>query len=257
MFLNKFSKVLYKSPMRKFFTYIVVLLSASILFNACQHDIITVNGNVSLEPVVVVKPPTTTTPTGGTPTPVSDTICFNTDVLPLYVSYCGSAGCHNDASHRESVITTDYGHLMNGIRAKNANGSKYYTIIGNGMPPRSSPQMTATHIALIKKWIDQGALNTQCTNVCDTNSYTYANAIQTIISTNCGGCHGTKPGSANIYLGDYASAKTYITANSTTFLNSINYVSTIAISKRMPPSAKLVDCKIIQIQKWIQKGYPQ
>jgi len=25
----------------------------------------------------------------------------------------------------------------------------------------------------------------------------------------------------------------------------------------MPPSAKLVDCKIIQIQKWIQKGYPQ
>jgi uncharacterized membrane protein len=243
--------------MRKFLSYTVVLLSASILFNACQHDIITVNSNVSLEPVVVVKPPTTTTPTGGTPAPVSDTVCFNTDVLPLYVSYCGSSGCHNDASHRSGVITTDYGHLMNGIRAKNSNNSRYYTIIGNGMPSRSSPQMTATHIALIKKWIDQGALNTQCTNVCDTNSYTYANAIQTIISTNCGGCHGTKPGSANIYLGDYASAKTYITANASTFLNAINYVSTIAVSKRMPPSAKLVDCKIIQIQKWIQKGYPQ
>ena len=51
--------------MRKFFTYIFVLLSASILFNACQHDIITVNGNLSLDPVVVVNPPATTVPAGG------------------------------------------------------------------------------------------------------------------------------------------------------------------------------------------------
>ena len=76
--------------MRKFLTYTVVLLTISILYNACQHDIITLNGNLSLEPVVVVNPPATTVPAGGIP-PVSDTICFNTDVLPLYVSYCGSA----------------------------------------------------------------------------------------------------------------------------------------------------------------------
>jgi len=50
---------------------------------------------------------------------------------------------------------------------------------------------------------------------------------------------------------------TYSTTITSIFLNSINYVSSIAVSKRMPPSAKLVDCKIIQIQKWIQKGYPQ
>lgn len=242
--------------MRKFLSYSFLLLSISILYNACQHDIITVNGNLSLDPVVVVNPPASTVPAGGIPA-VSDTICFNTDVLPLYVSYCGSAGCHDAGSHREGVITTDYGHIMNGIRPKNVSNSEYYKIIGDEMPPRSSPQMTATHTALIKKWIEQGALNTQCTNVCDTNSYTYSNAIQTIISTNCGGCHGSKPGSANIYLGDYASAKTYITANTSIFLNSINYVSSLAVSKRMPPSAKLVDCKIIQIEKWIQKGYPQ
>ena len=245
--------------MRRILFHTSILFLSSILFTACQHDIITVKAGLSLDPIVVVTPPggSPTTPAGGTPAPVSDTICFNTDVLPLYVSYCGSAGCHDAGSHRESVITTDYGHLMNGIRAKNATSSKFYTIIGNGMPPRPSPQMTATHIALIKKWIDQGALNTQCTNVCDTTNFTYAGAIQTIISTNCGGCHGSKPGSANIYLGDYASAKTYITANTSVFLNAINYASTIVASKRMPPSAKMVDCKIIQIQKWIQKGYPQ
>ena len=243
--------------MHKIFIYSFVLVTAFILLNACHHDIISINQNTTADPVVVVNPPTSSVSTGGNVTTSPDTVCFNTDILPLYVSYCGSSGCHDQTSHREGVITTDYLNLMNGIRAKNSSSSRYYTIIGNGMPPRSSPQMTSTHIDLIKKWIDQGALNTQCSNVCDTNSYTYAGAIQTIITNNCGGCHGTKPGSSNIYLGDYASAKAYISANTTTFLNAINYVSTIAVSKRMPPSAKLVDCKIIQIQKWIQKGYPQ
>ena len=41
------------------------------------------------------------------------------------------------------------------------------------------------------------------------------------------------------------------------FLNSINYSSTLTAVQKMPPSAKMVDCKIIQIQKWIQNGYPQ
>lgn len=243
--------------MRKLVSYSIILLTAFILFNACHHDIISINQNTLIDPVVVVNPPTGSVSISGNSSSSSDTVCFNTDILPLYVSYCGSSGCHDEGSHREGVITTNYVYLMNGIRAKNSSSSKYYTIIGNGMPPRSSPQMTSTHIALIKKWIDQGALNTQCSNVCDTNTFTYAGAIQTILTNNCGGCHGTKPGSSNIYLGDYASAKSYISANTTTFLNAINYVSSIAVSKRMPPSAKLVDCKIIQIQKWIQKGYPQ
>jgi uncharacterized membrane protein len=173
------------------------------------------------------------------------------------VSYCGSAGCHDVASHREGVITTNYGYIMQGIRANNVSKSEYYTIIGDDMPPRSSPQMTAAHLASIKKWIEQGALNTNCTNVCDTTVFTYTGAIQTILSNNCGGCHGSKPGSANIYLGDYASTKAYVTANKSIFINSINYSTAIAASKRMPPSGKLVDCKIVQIQKWIDNGYPQ
>jgi len=140
----------------------------------------------------------------------------------LYVSYCGSAGCHNATTHKEGVITTDYGHIMNGIKAKNSGSSKYYTTIGRDMPPSGSAQMSSTQIALIKKWIDQGALNTQCTNVCDTTNFTYSGAIQTILSNNCGGCHGTQTGSSNVYIGDYNSAKTYITNNKDLFLNAIN-----------------------------------
>ena len=116
--------------------------------------------------------------------------------------------------------------------------------------------MSATNIATIKKWIDQGALNTQCSNVCDTTKFTYATAIKTIIETNCSGRHGRKPGTANVYLGDYASAKSYISANKTLFLKSINYTAT-TLSKNMPQSGKMVQCKITQIEKWINNGYPQ
>ena len=235
--------------------HIILLILTAIGLVCCQHDIITISTIASKDTVFVVTPPIA--PGGGTPPAVSDTVCFNTEVLPLYVSYCASSGCHDVTSHREGVITTSYGYIMNGIRPKNVNGSPYYTIIGNGMPPRSHAQLTNTQVAVIKKWIDQGALNTNCTNVCDTTVYTYSGAIQSILTNNCAGCHGTSPGSANIYIGTYASAKAYISANKSIFNNAVNYSTSIAASKRMPPAGKLVDCKLLQIQKWINNGYPQ
>ena len=237
-------------------SYLLFLLTiVAIVWTACQHELVNANSALNQDSIVVVTPPSNGT-TGGTGAAVSDTVCFNSEVLPLYVSYCGSAGCHNELSHREGVITTNYGYIMNGIRAKNPGSSRYYTIIGNGMPPKSSPQMTAANTATILKWINQGALNTSCTNTCDTTKYGYVNAVQTILADNCGGCHGAKPGSANVYLGDYASAKAYISANKTLFLNAINHSTTLTASQRMPPSGKMIDCKITQIQKWIDKGYP-
>jgi uncharacterized membrane protein len=233
--------------MKKIPNFLILLTIILFLSIGCKHEIL--NNNTTPDATVVVGP-------GGSSSQASDTICFNTDVLPLYVSYCASAGCHDVSSHREGVILTDYIHIMNGIRANNASGSRYYTIIGNSMPPRGSSQMTTANINTIKKWIDQGALNTQCTNVCDTTTFTYSGAIQTIIANNCGGCHGTSPGTANVYLGTYASAKAYITANTTLFLNAINWTSTSA-AMNMPQSSKMVACKITQIQKWINNGYPQ
>ena len=240
--------------MSKIFFYTTILALLCGVFVACQHDDISIHSGILMDTVLVVTPPK---PSSDSPFRVSDTVCFNSDILPLYVSYCGSAGCHNATSHKEGVITNDYGHIMNGIKAKNSNSSKYYTIIGHDMPPRGSAQMTTTQIALIKKWIDQGALNTQCTNVCDTTNFTYSGAIQTILTNNCAGCHGTQPGSANVYIGDYNSAKIYISNNKDLFLNAINYANTLTTIQLMPPSAKMLDCKIIQIQKWIQNGYPQ
>lgn len=237
-------------------THIILLIFTSIVLVCCHHDVLTISSVVTKDTVFVVTPPIA--PGGGAPPAVSDTVCFNTEVLPLYVSYCASSGCHDVTTHREGIITTSYGYIMNGIRPKNASGSPFYTIIGNGMPPKSHAQLSSTQLAVIKKWIDQGALNTNCTNVCDTTVYTYSGSIQAILTNNCAGCHGTSPGSGNVYLGTtYATAKAYISANKTTFNNAVNYSTSIVASKRMPPAGKLVDCKLLQIQKWINNGYPQ
>jgi len=84
--------------MKKNKLYIIAFLIICGLY-ACKHDVLNNNTVINTDTTVIVAPPigggSTTTPT--TPA-VSDTVCFNTDILPLYVSYCGSAGCHDASS---------------------------------------------------------------------------------------------------------------------------------------------------------------
>ncbi|MEY3542259.1 MAG: hypothetical protein RLZZ204_1071 [Bacteroidota bacterium] len=229
---------------RHIFTLLAIAAIAS-----CTHEVI----NAPTDPTS----PIDVGGGGGTTPNTSDTVCFNTEVLPLYVSYCGSSGCHDAGSRQEGVITTSYTRIMEGIRAKNASRSEYYTIIGGEMPPAGSPQLSTAQKNVILKWINQGALNTNCINSCDTTKFTFNDPIKTLLTNNCLGCHGTKPGSGNVYLGDYASAKAYIEANPTNFLKVINHDPSIAASKRMPPAGKMVDCQIGQFSKWVNNGFPQ
>jgi uncharacterized membrane protein len=226
----------------------IITLLAILLIASCTHEVI----NAPTDPTSPVD-----VGGGGTTPNTSDTVCFNTEVLPLYVSYCGSNGCHSSLSRQEGVITTSYTRIMEGIRAKNASRSEYYTIIGGEMPPPGSPQMTTAQKNVILKWINQGALNTNCVNSCDTTKFTYNDPVKTLLANNCNGCHGTKPGSGNVYLGDYTSAQAYINGNKANFLKVINHDATIPVSKRMPPSGKMVDCQIGQFTKWVNNGFPQ
>lgn len=230
-------------------TKLTIIIALVLLYTACKHEIINpVPG--SPQDTIVINNPTN-------PTVKSDTVCFNTEVLPLFITYCASAGCHDPVSKKEGVITNSYANIMKGITAKNPNKSEYYkVIIDREMPPAGSPQLSTAQTNVILKWINQGALNTSCVNSCDTTKFTYTDPVVTLLTNNCNGCHGTKPGSGNVYLGDYASAKAYITANKTAFLNAINHTSTV-VAKRMPPGNKMQDCQIGQFTRWVEKGFPQ
>jgi len=194
---------------------------------------------------------------GGTP---GDTVCFQTDVLPLYQTYCASTGCHDGKSNGEdeNFALTSYANIKKGIVAFNPGSSKYYTVIQDGsMPPRNSPKLSSAQLTTIAKWINQGALNTSCTTAtCDTTKNTYNNGISQIFATYCNGCHGVVPGSGNVVLSDYNSAKAAGTSLKASFLNAINYTSASSLMN-MPPSGKLSSCQVKQITIWINSGCPQ
>lgn len=235
-----------------------VALSVLVIFLivlSCKHEMI--SPAVDQTPIPVT-PPGDSTGTGGT----NDSICFQSQVLPLYQTYCSrNSGCHSGkgggGEEGNDVVTTSYFYIMKGIRAGNPQASRYYTIITSGeMPPRNEPTMSQDQLAIIKKWIEQGALNTTCTaTTCDTTKYTYSNGVSAIFATYCNGCHGIAPGSGNVVLSSYSAAVAAVNKNKQLFISAVNY--TAPAGQNMPQSGKLSDCQIQQLTKWINKGMPQ
>jgi len=97
-----------------------------------------------------------------------DTVCFEKDILPVFLNNCSVAGCHDQQTGSGGYIFTDYNSIMKGIIPFKAEGSIVYkSIIGEGasfMPP--GQELLENEKILIRKWIGQGANKTIClTNI--------------------------------------------------------------------------------------------
>ena len=222
----------------------VLTIAIMILVWGCTHE----RAYFAITPT----PPPTDSSTGA----IDTTVCFQRDVLPIFVSHCAMSGCHDAGTAQEDYILDNYQHIVSrGIRPGNSANSKLYTICQSGSMPRyPAAPITGTELYYIKRWIDNGALNdTNCTVNCDTNSFTYAKAIKPIISTYCVGCHSTLSAPSS---------------GGGTVLDTYSGISTVALTGRlagdiqhlsgynaMPKGgSKLPDCQITQILKWIQAG---
>ena len=89
--------------MKPYTPKIILYMSLLILMTACQHDIINDPNAPKTDTTIIVTPPI-----GGVGTSplVSDTVCFNTEILSLFSSYCESAGCHDVTSHKKGDLLT-------------------------------------------------------------------------------------------------------------------------------------------------------
>src|SRR6186713_3307880 len=47
--------------------------------------------------------------------PVLNGVCFNTEILPLFIVNCGMSGCHDAVSHKSGYDLTTYSGIMVGI----------------------------------------------------------------------------------------------------------------------------------------------
>jgi len=84
---------------------------------------------------------------------------------------------------------------------------------------------------------------------CDTIDLSYTNQIKSILDGNCMDCHSTANASAAIVLDNYAAVKDAI--NNGEVLKAINHESGVS---DMPPSGKMNNCTILQIETWVKEG---
>ena len=186
-----------------------------------------------------------------------DTVYFKQSILPLMLSNCAMSGCHDAISKREGVQLTDYTSIMKTVRTGDpSNSSLYRSISGGGesrMPPAPAKPFDATTLALVSKWIKQGAKNNSCDASalnCVTTNISYAAIVAPILKQNCTGCHsGTSPSGA-IDLSTYT--------NVTKYIGNGKLYGSIAHSPGFVPmpsaTASLSVCEIGQIKSWIDGG---
>lgn len=232
--------------MKKINIFIAAFIACLVLAGACKHT----------PPETVIPDPPTGGGTGGGPG--STRVCFETEVLPLFQSNCAKSGCHDAATHTEGYIFDSYENIMRkDIIPGNASNSEVYEVLfedGNDkMPPPPNPDLTAAQKALIGRWINEGALNTtNCGTNCDTTNFRFSTAVSVITNTYCVGCHSGSAPSGGINLSSYAGVAA--AAQSGRLYNAITHAA--GYSPMPKDAAKLSDCQITQIRKWIQSGTP-
>lgn len=238
--------------LRALFPLILIAVLALAVTNACVHD-----------PVIVI--PNDTIPNDTLPVDTThlhlcdpDSVYFDRQILPLFLSNCGMDGCHSAKSHKEGVILVSYSSIMStgDIVPGKPNSSKSYRVLTeNGderMPPPPDAALSAAEIALIGKWITQGAQNLTCVDgpTCDTAAVSYVNFVLPLLQTNCIGCHGDHNPGGGILLNSHASVVAVATNGK--LIGSINHESGFKV---MPPSGtKLPDCDIQKVKAWVAAG---
>ena len=205
-----------------------VIAAAGLLLGSCQHEVL--------------------------PKVNASDICFERDVLPIFVSNCAMSGCHDAGTAEDGFVLTNYATITDrGIKPGNAKDSKIWeSIEENEMPPNHP--LTSEQKAIIKAWINDGAKNgMNCSSNCDSSIYTFSGSISPIITKNCVGCHQYPSASGSVDLSSYQGVRDI--AKSGAFVHSVQGTNGY---KKMPPSgAGLSECEINQIKKWVANGAQQ
>ena len=95
------------------------------------------------------------------------------------------------------------------------------------------------------------------TDECDLTNVTFSVTVMNILSSDCTSCHSASNQSGGIRLDDYASVKAQASIAAGSAGSLMGAISHTAGNSPMPKNgSKLSDCKISQINKWIQNGMP-
>lgn len=244
---------------------ITVSVIISIALYACKHTI-------PEQPIIPTPTPIPGgggTGGGGTGGGTGSTVvCFESEVLPLFQSYCAKSGCHDAASGRDGYVLTSYDNLFkkdgrperdNIIPGKPESSELYEVLFETGndkMPPAGNTDLTTEQKNLIARWIREGAKNTtNCNTSCDSTlaSYSYNTHIRPIMQNHCTGCHSGSAPSGGINLSTHSTLQPIA-------LSGRLYGAVAHLNGYIPmpygTGTKIPVCEIAQLRKWVTAGAP-
>jgi hypothetical protein len=163
-------------------------------------------------------------------------------------------GCHDAITQAGEYVFTNYTNTLKAVSQGNPSESKLYNVItttelGDKMPPNPYPALSTAAIDSIYSWISYGAPDEYCGEACDTiTEPTFSGTVWPIIDLNCRGCHSGGAPSGGILLTNYTEVAASATSGKLTgVLRDGTYML-------MPPSGPLSECRIRQIELWVQAG---
>ena len=182
-------------------------------------------------------------------------ICFENDILPIFVSTCATNGCHSASAHKSGYTLDSYTNIMKkGIVPGNSAASVIWQSIyihpfGVTVMPAGGYALNNTQKFLIKRWIETGAIDSgACSATCDSNNITYSGGIAPLIDKYCTGCHNSASAPGGSLL-DYNSVQA--AAVTGRMLGDIQHLSGY---NAMPPGITLSNCQLTQVRKWVAAG---
>ncbi len=188
-----------------------------------------------------------------------DSVYFNNTILPLFVSNCAKAGCHDPITHEEGLVLNSYSSIMGSGEISPGDPSEgdiMEVITENNpnkiMPPPPNSALTTQQINQISLWITQGAQNNSCFS-CDTNTVLYTSKIKPLLDLKCKGCHNATTASGGINLSTFSGAMA--AGQSGALLGSVKHQ--LPYSKMPKGGQKLPSCEIDLLAIWINNQYPQ
>lgn len=180
-------------------------------------------------------------------------VCFQENVLPIFITKCSMNACHNSTNQTAGYDLSNYEGIMKGVKPNHPLQSEVYKVIHGKNPSMPVGQkLDQKDINYIKIWIRMGAKNSYNCSDCDTSRFTYSGRIKPLITSWCVGCHNTSNPISGYDLSTYSGLALSITNNR--LLGTLNHQYGFA---PMPKGTqKLGDCDINAITKWVNSGYP-
>lgn len=198
-----------------------------------------------------------------------DTICFNTQVLPILQTSCGISGCHDATTAEGDFIALDYESILKIVKPYKASSSELYRVITdingpNFMPPNRP--LTSEQRTTIMIWIQQGAPNTICLpddgeDPLNYDTICFNQNILPILLSSCGktGCHDATSHEGDYVLTSYSTLMQDPESIVPLNLNESKVYKVITESDPddvmpPPPNAPLTSNQIELFRTWILQG---